>query len=166
MVHVPKPVAEFLRGKRIAVAAASAVLGARMLAAAEPASESPEQTGARLYARYCASCHGVGGHGDGPLVKVLTVKPADLTSLGERYGRPLPTEPIAAFIDGRSDVKAHGPREMPVWGEQLYRGKLGQSPAPDTPSGKVREAARRGAIELIVAYLQTIQQPAEPPSAP
>jgi len=142
------------------------LLGPRMLAAAEPSSESPEQTGARLYARYCASCHGVGGHGDGPLVMVLTVKPFDLTRLGEKYGRPLPSERIAAFIDGRSDVKAHGPREMPVWGEQLYPANPGRSPAPDTPSGKLREEARRGAIELIIAYLQTIQQPPEPRPAP
>jgi hypothetical protein len=28
------------------------------------------------------------------------------------------------------------------------------------------EEARRGAIELIVAYLQTIQQPSEPRAAP
>ena len=146
----------------VMTALVAALLGARTLAAAEP----PEQTGAQLYARYCASCHGVGGHGDGPLVVVLTAKPADLTRLGEKYGRPLPSQPIAAFIDGRSDVKAHGPREMPVWGEQLYRGEPGRSPAPDTPSGQAREAARRGAIELIVAYLQTIQQPAEPRPAP
>jgi len=144
----------------------AALLGARTIAAAEPASESPEQAGARLYARYCASCHGVGGHGDGPLVRVLTVKPADLTRLGEKYGRTLPSESIAAFIDGRSNVKAHGPREMPVWGKRLYRGKPGQAPAPDTPSGQLREEARRGAIELIIAYLQTIQQPAEPRPAP
>jgi len=154
-----------MRSIRMAALVAG-LLGARMLAAAEPASESPEQIGARLYARYCASCHGVGGHGDGPLVTVLTVKPADLTRLGEKYGRPLPSEPIAAFIDGRSDVKAHGPREMPVWGEQLYPGKPGRSPAPGTPSGKLREEARRGAIEMIVAYLQTIQQPSEPRTAP
>jgi mono/diheme cytochrome c family protein len=155
-----------MRSIRLVAALSVALLGARSLSAAQPTAESPEQTGAQLYTTYCASCHGVSGLGDGPLAMVLTVKPFDLTRLGEKYGRPLPTDRIAEFIDGRSDVKAHGPREMPVWGEQLYRGETGKSPAPDSPSGRVREAARRGAIELIIAYLDTIQLPPTPPHAP
>jgi mono/diheme cytochrome c family protein len=134
--------------------------------ARQPEAESPTRSGARLYAAYCASCHGVDGKGDGPLVQVLVAKPANLTRLAERYGSPLPVDPLAAFIDGRRDVKAHGPREMPVWGEQLYRGEPGKSPPPDSPSGSVREAARRGTIELIIAYLDTIQAPPSGPSAP
>jgi putative copper resistance protein D len=36
--------------------------------------------GGQTYAENCAACHGVDGHGDGPLAKGLSVKPADLTA--------------------------------------------------------------------------------------
>ncbi|MBO0711732.1 MAG: cytochrome c, partial [Acetobacteraceae bacterium] len=35
--------------------------------------------GAALYPRYCASCHGASGRGDGPAAKGLALLPADLT---------------------------------------------------------------------------------------
>ena len=148
----------------LVTALAAACVAPLALFAAEGEPESPAATGARLYARYCASCHGTQGLGDGPLAMVLVAKPANLTRLAEKYGRPLPVDKLAAYIDGRRDVKAHGPREMPVWGEQLYPGEPGKSPAPDSPSGRVREAARQGTFELIVAYLDTIQAPSGAPA--
>jgi len=36
--------------------------------------------GAELFAAHCTSCHGAGGHGDGPLAKALPLPPADLTA--------------------------------------------------------------------------------------
>ncbi len=36
--------------------------------------------GDALYPGHCASCHGAGGHGDGPAAKGLAVPPADLTA--------------------------------------------------------------------------------------
>jgi putative copper export protein/mono/diheme cytochrome c family protein len=36
--------------------------------------------GSTLYAQNCVSCHGSGGHGDGPLAKSLSIPPADLTA--------------------------------------------------------------------------------------
>jgi mono/diheme cytochrome c family protein len=113
--------------------------------------------GARLYATYCASCHGVGGRGDGPVAALLRVPPADLTRLAERYGEPLPADRLADFVDGRRSVAAHGPREMPVWGEQLYRGEREGAPA--------KEAARSGTVLLIVEWLETIQTTGAPPGA-
>ena len=35
------------------------------------------QNGAKLYAQYCASCHGPTGHGDGPVAGTLNPKPAN-----------------------------------------------------------------------------------------
>ncbi len=35
------------------------------------------QSGARIYAQYCASCHGPTGHGDGPVAGTLNPKPAN-----------------------------------------------------------------------------------------
>jgi mono/diheme cytochrome c family protein len=45
--------------------------------AAEPASATPDVAqGERLYATYCASCHGPRGDGDGPAAAALDPKPA------------------------------------------------------------------------------------------
>ena len=62
---------------RVSVAALTLVLTAvvslRSAAAASDASD-----GARLYTRYCASCHGAGGKGDGPDAAIFAAPPRDL----------------------------------------------------------------------------------------
>jgi mono/diheme cytochrome c family protein len=101
--------------------------------------------GHALFLRYCASCHGLTGEGDGPMARALTTPPANLRMLSDRYGNPLPKDQVARFIDGRADVKAHGPRDMPVWGERFYL----------ETGGSEREVKHR--IAELVAYLQSIQ---------
>lgn len=129
----------------------------------EPSAEPPGleradvlQSGADLYTGYCASCHGVTARGDGPAAETLRRAPSDLTRLAGRWGAPLDKERLADFIDGREGPRAHGPPDMPVWGERLYSGEREESPA--------REAARRGTILLILEYLQTLQEPAQAPT--
>ncbi len=34
-------------------------------------------------------------------------------------GNPLSEDQVARYIDGRAEVKAHGPRGMPVWGSRF-----------------------------------------------
>ena len=101
------------------------------------------------YSRYCASCHGEKGEGNGPLARVLTTPPANLRLLSHRFGNPLPEDQIAAYIDGRADVKAHGTRDMPVWGERFYA----QSGGSDVQT--------RQRIANLVAFLQSIQTGAQ-----
>lgn len=72
--------------------------------------------GRELFIRYCASCHGVGGNGDGPASEALRPQPTDLTRLRERYGEQYPIRDVMAAIDGRYPVRAHGDSAMPVWG--------------------------------------------------
>ncbi|MDO8435030.1 MAG: c-type cytochrome [Candidatus Binatus sp.] len=103
--------------------------------------------GQRYFARYCASCHGKDGAGDGPVAKALSKPPANLRMLGDKYGLPLPAPRIAKFIDGRDAVRAHGTRDMPVWGEQLYA--LGHGEQGELGIGEV--------VGKIIAYLNTIQ---------
>ena len=43
---------------------------------AAPAFAGADTSGARLYARFCAGCHGAGGRGDGPNARYLPVPPA------------------------------------------------------------------------------------------
>ncbi len=75
-----------------------------------------EVAGKDLYLRYCASCHGAGGKGDGPVAGSLRRPPTDLTALARRAGGRFDEAALMASIDGRRAVAEHGSREMPVWG--------------------------------------------------
>jgi len=101
-----------------------------------------------LYLRNCASCHGIKGDGQGPVAAQLKTPPTDLRLLSLRYGNPLPEDQIARFIDGRADIVAHGPREMPVWGEQVWKYPEGTEPSSQVTSR----------VADLVAYLQSIQE--------
>ena len=72
--------------------------------------------GKRQYESACAVCHGVSGKGDGPYRQFLIKPPSDLTILAKSNGGVLPVSRLYEVIDGRWQVLAHGPREMPVWG--------------------------------------------------
>ena len=74
------------------------------------------ENGKRLYDANCAVCHGPKGKGDGPYRAYLTVDPADLTELSKKHGGAFPAGRVYEVIDGRWEVGAHGPREMPIWG--------------------------------------------------
>ena len=75
------------------------------------------EKGADLYLRYCGSCHGVGGKGDGPVAKHLTIKPPDLTQLKKKNKDVFPLDQVMSAIDGSRAVRTHGESKMPVWGE-------------------------------------------------
>lgn len=129
-------------------ALSAAALAATALGAAAPAA-ADEHAGRVLYVTYCASCHGIDATGDGPVAKSLVRKPPDLTRLAERFGSPLSPSKVAEYIDGRLDVLAHGPRDMPVWGERFKT-----DPEPGQP---VTEDSGRLSIRVIVDYLLSIQ---------
>lgn len=88
--------------------------GPFLLSACRPSAEHP--SGRVLYRRYCASCHGLDGKGDGPVAVTMKDGPTDLTTLARRAGGRFDERQIIAIIDGRKLVAAHGPRDMPVWG--------------------------------------------------
>ena len=103
--------------------------------------------GHELYLQHCGPCHGVKADGHGPLEPELKTPAADLRFLSTIYGYPLPADQIARFMDGRADVAAHGPRDMPVWGEEMWQYPEGQG-----NSNQVSDS-----VAAIVSYLQTIQ---------
>ncbi len=127
-----------------------------LVAAADPlparAEEGPDavlaERGAELYGRYCASCHGPEGRGDGPVAGALRTPPPDLTRIAARRDGGFPAGEIARWIDGRFEPGPHGSREMPVWGERF---------AERIPEPGVGEEIARGKIGSLVAYLQSIQ---------
>jgi mono/diheme cytochrome c family protein len=103
--------------------------------------------GASLYRTYCASCHGAAGRGDGPMAEYLRVPPADLTRIQVRNRGTFASDQVAKIIDGRQAVRAHGPADMPVWGDAFAR-------SPIVTDDKAIEAK----IREIVAFLASLQQ--------
>jgi mono/diheme cytochrome c family protein len=95
--------------------------------------------GKREYESKCAVCHGSSGKGDGPFAGVLNTKIPDLTTLSLRNNGVFPFQRVQEVIDGRQTFKAHGPRDMPIWGLD-YRGKAAESykDVPYDPEAYVR----------------------------
>jgi mono/diheme cytochrome c family protein len=123
-----------------------------MALAVEQSQLSPTEmvhVGHRYFVRYCSACHGAEGRGDGPAASALQSPPADLTRIAQRRGGHFPVAEMAAVIDGRTVVPAHGSREMPIWGERF--GEMGGG-------GSVGEEVVRGNLLVLLEYLQAIQQ--------
>jgi Cytochrome c len=108
------------RDVALSLAALAVFVGVVLYFATRP-TEVVAIEGRDLFMRYCASCHGVSGKGDGPAAAALQPPPADLTRLRERYGDQYPLRNIIAAIDGRRPVRAHGESAMPVWGQVFER---------------------------------------------
>ncbi len=104
------------------------------------------------FERYCASCHGYGGRGDGPLAAQIRTRPADLTALSRDNGGTFPRQRVAAFIDGSTRSATHGPTDMPLWG-QTFR-------ALETSDVRVKVR-----LDNLVAYVESLQRPAPGASA-
>lgn len=138
------------RGQARRAAAAAALLAA-FAAAAVPAEELSSYTGAQLYARFCASCHGLDGRGEGPVAPALKVAVPDLTRLIRREGDTFPTEQVRRIVDGRDIRAAHGARRMPVWGYEFATATISE------PDAGAKEAA--ALIDRIIDHLRTMQRP-------
>lgn len=106
-------------------------------------------SGAQLFQRFCASCHGPSGYGDGPVSESLKVLIPDLTQLSKRAGGRFPEDRAREVIDGRAVLPVHGTRPMPVWGYELEA----QVP-PDQPG----RATAQGLIDKLVDHLRSIQR--------
>ena len=107
-------------------------------------------SGMQLYEQLCASCHGVEGKGDGPVAPLIKIGVPDLTRIAYRDGGEFPTEDVRRTIDGRFERPAHGPRDMPVWGWQLYD----ESATGDQEA----RASTDSMIDRLVEYVRSIQR--------
>jgi len=106
------------------------------------------------YEGACAVCHGLAGKGNGPFMGQLTAKMPDLTLLARNNGGVFPFDRVYQVIDGRQELKAHGPREMPIWG----RGFRMQSSAffENYPAHDA-ESSARSRILALTEYLYRLQ---------
>jgi Cytochrome c len=143
------------------VLAAVTILAVLLPAVLLPASAAPSEAdrGAKRHAErvhrgelsfrvHCASCHGAGATGDGPMAEVLKIRPPDLTTLRQRNGGIFPSEDVYRKIDGREEVASHGSRLMPIWGSSFQTRGLDRS--------EQKEVRQR--ILDLVTYLESIQK--------
>ena len=95
--------------------AAAALLG---MTTAAMAADKPDW-GKREFESNCAVCHGKSGRGDGPYAGIVADNQggSDITQLAKKNGGVFPIYKVTQTIDGRNVVKAHGPRDMPIWGD-------------------------------------------------
>jgi mono/diheme cytochrome c family protein len=119
--------------------ALSAAVVPRVLAARQP--DQAVDRGRQLFRTHCATCHGTTGHGDGPMVQYLRVRPADLTAFAFRNKGAFPAEAVHRAIDGRHTVRLHGDPAMPIWGDVF---------SPDVTANQ--------RIDDLVAYIEAIQE--------
>ena len=100
---------------------------------------------------HCAVCHGLGGKGESVIttLNLLTVRPTDLTQLSKKNKGQFPFWQVYRIIDGREEVKGHGTRDMPIWGDVFSQQE----------GGKLADETRAiGRILAIVHYIESIQE--------
>jgi len=93
-------------------------------------------SGAELYHRFCASCHGDKGRGDGVVAPSFGIMVPDITGLARRNGGKFPEEQVRRIIDGTKTLPPHGSRDMPVWGFEFYAQNV-NSPDPKAETDKM-----------------------------
>lgn len=107
------------------------------------------------YEAHCAVCHGIKGKGDGPFAEImLKSSVADLTVLSMNNHGAFPFARVYEVIDGRQQLKAHGTREMPIWGN-IYAARS-TSNYDDYPYDA--ESFVRGRILALIDYLHRLQK--------
>ncbi|HYC21841.1 MAG TPA: c-type cytochrome [Candidatus Bathyarchaeia archaeon] len=138
-----------MKGRTTAVLAGGLIVAAALVSAA-PVARASEAANKQLYLKYCGSCHGPDGKGDGVLSGVLQTKPADLTQIAKKNGGEFPTAEVAKVINGSKTMRAHGDPDMPVWGEVFK-----QQASSGSSSRKSQAQAK---IAFITAYIKSIQE--------
>lgn len=134
-----------MRGRKV-----TSLISLLMLTCTAQAADYVAMSGQELYVRFCASCHGTSGRGDGPVASSFKVEVPDLTLIARRASGKYPRDRIARIIDGRHIIGAHGTRTMPVWGEDFSNLEIGN---PDAERGT------RVIIGRLTDYVLLLQRP-------
>lgn len=130
-----------------------AVAALALLAGTAIAAEPAKSLGRTEFEGHCAVCHGEKATGFGAFGGMMTGQVPDLTTLSKRNGGVFPFERVYNTIDGTNVLKAHGTREMPIWG-QRYRVEAARYYV-DVPYDQ--SAFVRARILAVAEYLSTLQ---------
>ena len=94
----------------------STICSAQVLISLEPLPRVSPLSGPKMYAAYCAACHGEKGKGDGPAALGLSISPGDLTTITKSNHGKFPTMRVYhAIYDGMPNPKNPHIYEMPAW---------------------------------------------------
>jgi hypothetical protein len=107
------------------------------------------------YRNSCAQCHGEAGKGDGPVAASLKETPSDLTTLQSDNGGVFPVSKVYSIIEGSEDLRVHGTREMPLWGNR-FRVRF-HDDEYESFSRQETEEYTTARILALIEYLSTIQ---------
>ncbi len=133
-----------MRLQHLAYATAFALIGFGTAIAEE------NRIGAESFATHCVACHGDTGAGNGEFADVLTVEPADLTTLTTRNNGEFPYLGVLRTIDGRTVLRGHS--IMPLWGD-VFKREIG-----DTAGPYGAELLIRARMIALVDYVETLQK--------
>lgn len=128
------------------------LLAASVLAAAVPAPLLAETAGETDFQTFCAMCHGDGGKGDGSMAGMLINGAPDLTQLAANNNGTFPQVYVVEIIDGRSDLRGHEGKMMPLFG-QVFTDVFGEA----APYFNTAEYTRQRILGL-AAYIESLQE--------
>jgi hypothetical protein len=114
-----------------------------------PIKPTSAASGEEMYMSYCAVCHGMSGKGDGPAASEFKTPPSNLTIICPKSQcGEFPNGYIAQVIEtGPRDAKAHGSKDMPVWGPLFSA----------LSSGTTKQAEVKLRINNLSKYIESIQ---------
>jgi len=103
--------------------------------------------GREMYAKYCASCHGLTGKGDSPAAPAFKHPPANLTRLAAENGGEFPALLVVYTLKFGPNDRAHGDIQMPVW-NNIFREMDWYSMDDSIPQIRTR---------VLTEYIKTLQ---------
>ena len=114
--------------------------------------KSAEAMGQVEFTDSCSLCHGENAKGDGIFSSMLTMPTPDLTLLSKKNNGVFPYREVYAVIDGRDEIKQHGSRRMPIWGDRF------KSTTWFTVNQEYADTLVRGTIFELLLNLDSIQE--------
>lgn len=129
--------------------------GAALALAPAAADADGVSAGEQEFLSNCAGCHSVAGK-VAPFLEFLKATPTDVTMLAKNNNGVFPFQRVYEVIDGRAEVKAHGPRDMPIWG--IEYGEKAPMYYSDYFKTYDTEAFVRSRIFALIEYINSVQK--------
>jgi mono/diheme cytochrome c family protein len=112
----------------------------------KPAGRHPSTaSGRETFLKYCASCHGEDGKGNGQAAIAIETPLPDLTTLLRRHEGKYPAGYVSAVLKFGKSLAAHGSEDMPVWGSRFKT------------LDPVRDPTGQQHVDDVVAYIGSLQ---------